>query len=128
MLAVLYGLALFWLIPNRHGWVVALSWLVVLSPVVMAMSMIARRSWSWWSAVAGCAVLLSLAVLFLVATVTSAAFLAGVYGSIGRAASAFALIGAALIIEFMGILPALQLKFLMTRAGRRCFGKEPLWP
>jgi hypothetical protein len=31
------------------------------------------------------------------------------------------------VVEFMGILPALQLKYLMTRAGRRCFGKEPIW-
>ena len=126
-MAALYAYVFFFLIPNRHGWVQALSLLVVLSPAVMAASMLIRSSWTWWSAVAGCGALLLLTLTYLVLTVVSAAFLAGVYGSLGQAASTIALIGAALVIEFMGILPALQLKFLMTRAGRRCFGKEPLW-
>lgn len=127
LLAAFYAYVLFSLIPNRHGWVQVLSALVVLSPVVMAGSMVLRRSWSWWSAVVACGLLLVLALAFLVLIVLSASFLAGVYGAIGQAASAVALIGAALVVEFMGVVPALQMKFLMTRAGRRCFGKEPLW-
>ena len=124
---MLYAYVLFALIPNRLGWVQFASGLVVLAPVVMAASMIAHRQWSWWSAVAGCSALLILTVVFLIAILMSASFLAGVYGSIGKAASSVSLIGAALVVELMGIVPALQMKFLMTRAGRRSFGKQPLW-
>ena len=127
-MALLYAYVLFILVPNRHAWVQFLCGLVVLAPVAMAGSMLVRRSWTWWAGMAGCGLLLLLTVVFLILTLMSAAFLAGVYGSIGQAASAIALVAAALIIELMGILPALQMKFMMTRAGRRCFGKEPLWP
>ena len=127
-MAVLYAYVFFFLIPNRHTWVLILCGMVVLAPVLMAGSMLVRRSWTWWAGIAGCALLLLMTVVFLVLTLMSAAFLAGVYGALGQAASAIALIGAALVIELVGIVPALQMKFMMTRAGRRCFGKEPLWP
>lgn len=128
IMAGLYVLVLFWLIPNRHGWVQALSWLMVLSAGSMGIGMIAQKTWSWWLGVAGCIALMLLAAAFLVLTVLSAAFLAGVYGAFGKAATSLALVGAALVIELVALLPAFQLKFLMTRAGRKSFGKEPLWP
>ncbi len=127
-MAVFYIVVLFRIIPNRHGWVAFLSWLTVLAPVVMGTAMIYRRRWSWWMGVAGCGLLLVAAVSFLAFALISAAFLSGVYGSFGQAASTFTLIGAALVIEFVALLPTFQLKFLMTRAGRRSFGKEPIWP
>lgn len=126
VMATLYAVILFGLIPNRHGWVQALSILVVVATVAMAVSMVIRRRWSWWAGVGSCATLLTVAVVFLLLTLTSAAFLAGVYGSFGRAAAALSLIGAALVIELVALLPAFQLKFLMTRAGRRSFGLAPI--
>jgi hypothetical protein len=39
-----------------------------------------------------------------------------------------AYLGAAVIIEAVALLPALMMKYLMTRAGRRGFGLEPIWP
>jgi hypothetical protein len=126
-LAILYAYVLMVLIPSRHDWMRWFSWLIVLAPLVMAGSMLVRRPWAWWAAALSTGVLLVAALVLLTLILLSAAFLGGVYGSLGRAASTFALIGAALVVEFMGILPALQLKYLMTRAGRRCFGKEPIW-
>jgi hypothetical protein len=125
LMAALYAVLLFGVIPSRHGWVQVLSALLVAAPVAMGAAMIVRRSWSYWLGVAACAFLLVLAVLFLVLTLVSAAFLAGVYGAFGRAASMFALVAAALVIELIALLPMFQLKFLMTRAGRRWFGKGP---
>jgi hypothetical protein len=127
VMAALYAVLLFGVIPSRHGWVQILSVLLVAAPVVMGAAMIVRRSWSFWLGVAACAFLLGLALLVLVLTLVSAAFLAGVYGAFGRAASMFTLVAAALVIELVVLLPMFQLKFLMTRAGRRWFGKEPLW-
>lgn len=121
-MAALYAVVLFGVTPNRHGWAQALSVLLVASAVVMGASMFLRRRWAWWAGIMSCATLLVVGLLFLVLTAVSAAFLAGVYGSLGLAASALALAGAALVVELIALLPALQLKFLMTRAGRRYFG------
>ncbi|MEM9488265.1 MAG: hypothetical protein AAGC55_03915 [Myxococcota bacterium] len=121
LMGTLYALVLFVLIPNRHLWVQILSALVVGAAVFMAVAMIAGllaprvsalvrwRRLCWWAGAD---------------TLVSAAFLAGVYGSFGQAAAVLALLGAALVIEAVALLPAFQLKFLLTRAGRRCFGEE----
>lgn len=123
-MAALYAVLLFGIIPNRHAWVQVLSGGLVAAAVLMGVAMVTHKSWSWRLGVAACTALLVLAAAWLVLTVLSAAFLAGVYGAFGQAASLFSLVGAALIIELVALLPAFQLKFLMTRAGRRCFGKE----
>jgi hypothetical protein len=51
----------------------------------------------------------------------SAAFLAGVYGAFGKAAASGALIAVALVIEVVALLPIVQVKYLMSRAGRRVY-------
>jgi hypothetical protein len=122
-MAVLYAVTLFGVVPARHGWVQALSALLVGAAALMGVSMLIRRTWSWWVGVAACTALLALAVTFLVLTVASAAFLSGVYGSFGRAGALLALVSAAVMVELVALLPAFQLKFLMTRAGRRAFGR-----
>jgi len=123
IMAVIYAAVFFALAPNRHGWVQALSAVLVLAPLVMAAAMFVRRPWSWWAGAISCGVLLLLALVYLILALTSAAFLAGVYGSFGRAGAVLMLVAAALVIELIALLPAFQLKFLMTRAGRRCFGR-----
>lgn len=86
---------------------------------------------TWWGGpvgwkiaiIAGSAVLLSTALL-IVRIVVSAAFLAGVYGAFGKAAAMTALMSVALIVEFVALLPIVQVKYLMSRAGRRAFGVD----
>jgi hypothetical protein len=124
-MAAVYAVVLFGVVPGRHAWVQALSALLVGAAALMGASMVIRRTWSWWLGVSACVALLLLAALFLVLTVTSAAFLFGVYGSFGQAGAMLALVAAALIVELVALLPAFQLKFLMTRAGRRSFGRAP---
>lgn len=129
-MAALYAVVLFGVVPARHGWVQLLSALLVGAAAAMGVSMLVRRVWSWWLGVAACTALLALAVVFVTLTVVSAAFLSGVYGSFGQAGALLALISAAVMIELVALLPAFQLKFLMTRAGRRAFGRpvRPLAP
>jgi hypothetical protein len=122
-MAALYAVTFFGVVPGRHGWVQALSALLVGAAALMGVSMLIRRTWSWWLGVSSCAALLVLAVVFLTLTVVSAAFLSGVYGSFGQAGALLALVAAALMVELVALLPAFQLKFLMTRAGRRAFGR-----
>ena len=113
--------------PSRHGMSNVLLWGTVAAVVVAGAGMLWRNRWGWRVAAAGCGLLLMLTAVLLALVLASASFLSGVYGSMGRGAAVFALLGGALIVELCGILPALQLKFLMTRAGRRHYGREPLW-
>ena len=91
-------------------------------PVVtftLAIGTAVGSKWGWRLAVTSAGVLLALAILLIVRLVVSAAFLAGVYGAFGQSAAGGAMIGAALVIEVVGLLPLFQLKYLRTAAGRR---------
>jgi len=46
-----------------------------------------------------------------------------VYGAFGKAAATFALVMVALLVELVALLPVVQVKYLMTRSGRRAFGR-----
>lgn len=127
LMLVVYFVLLVKVAPSRHGTTQAIAYLMMLSVVAMGAAMFVRNRWGWRVAVTACGTLLLLAVVVLVLILMSAGFLAGVYGAFGKAASMFALLAAALVIELVALLPALQLKFLMTRAGRRWFGQEPFW-
>ena len=76
----------------------------------------------WCIACSGCIALCAMAAYLLLALCVDAAYLAGVYGSFGKAAASFAIVTALLVIELVGLVPALQLKWLRSRAGRRAFG------
>ena len=49
--------------------------------------------------------------------------LAGTYGAFGKAAASTALIGVAIVVEIVALLPVFQVKYLMTRAGRRAYDR-----
>ena len=112
---------------NRHGWAGMLLWSMVVFVAVMGAAMLVRNKWGWRSAALSCVALLLLWLVVVVTLLMSAAYLAGVYGAFGRAAAMGTLVVAALSLQLVAMLPAFQLKFLMTRAGRRYFGQEPLW-
>lgn len=114
-------------VPTRHGLHGAILWSTVAAVVLAGAGMVVKNRWGWRLAVAGCGALLLVTVALLLLVLLSASFLSGVYGSMGQGAAMMALLAGALIVEVCGLLPAFQLKFLMTRAGRRWFGQEPLW-
>ena len=127
LLVVLWSVLLSTALANRHGWAAALLWSLVFFGVVMAAGMLVPNRWGWRAAAAGCVGLLVVWLVVVVTLILSAAYLAGVYGAFGRGAAMGTLAIGALSIQLIALVPALQLKYLLTRAGRRHFGQEPLW-
>jgi hypothetical protein len=134
-LELMLGALLIWIItkaaPNRHTWAQAMMWGlpvgVLLMGVGTALGAYLKQRALWLVAVIGGAFLMVIAVIILGLLLSSAAFLTGVYGAFGRAAATGMLVACALILELIGVIPVLHLKYLMTRAGRRAFGLQPLW-
>jgi hypothetical protein len=123
--AAIYALAIWRVVPNRLPSAAAHLWTFPVASAAMAAGMLLGGRRGWWLAVgAGSLALLSIAAL-IVRIAISAAFLAGVYGAFGRAAATFALVMIALVIELVALLPIVQVKYLMTRAGRRALGMPP---
>jgi hypothetical protein len=120
--AVSYAVAIWKVIPNRLPSAAVHLWTFPLAFMAMGFGCLLRTRHGWWIAViAGSAALLS-TFLLIVRIAISAAFLAGVYGAFGQAAATFALVTVALVIELVALLPIVQVKYLMTCAGRRAFG------
>jgi hypothetical protein len=117
-----YALAIWKVIPNRLASASVHLWTFPVATLVMAAGTLVggRRGW-WIAVVSGSAILLS-TILLIVRILISAAFLAGVYGGFGKAAATFALVMVALVIELVVLLPIVQVKYLMTRAGKRAYG------
>ena len=91
-----------------------------------AAGMFVGGAWGWRAASLGCAGLLAAATWILLAIAIDGAYLSGVYGSFGKAAASFALVSGLLVIELVALVPAFQLKWLRSRAGRRAFGVAPV--
>lgn len=72
-------------------------------------------------AIAGGSLLLLSAVFVIVRLVASAAFLAGTYGAFGKAAASGAWVAVALVVEAVALLPLFQVKYLLSRTGRRVY-------
>jgi len=127
LIALVWGYLQAAVIPNRHGWASAMMWGLAVAPAIAGVAMLMRRRWGWRAAAAACAGLLALWIVVLVIILISAAYLAGVYGSFGKTAAMGTLVMALLSFQVVALVPALQLKFLLTRAGRRHFRLDPLW-
>ena len=123
--AAIYAVAIWKVIPNRLPSATVHLWTFPVAAAVMAVGMVVGRRNGWWVAVIGGTLALASVALLIVRIAISAAFLAGVYGAFGKAAATFALVMVALVIELVALLPIVQIKYLMTRAGRRAFGLRP---
>ena len=120
--AIVYAIAICQVIPNRLPSAAVHLWSLPLATLVMAAGTLRGGPKGWWIAVvAGSAMLLSV-FLLIVRILISAVFLAGVYGAFGEAAATFSLVMVALVIELVALLPIVQVKYLMTRAGRHAYG------
>jgi hypothetical protein len=120
--AVSYALAIALVVPNRHPSAMIHLWSIPLVAAVAGTGMLAGGPRGWRVAVVGGSLWLASTFLLIVRICVSAAFLAGTYGAFGKATAMFALVMVALVIEAVGLLPLLQVKYLMTRAGRRAHG------
>ena len=115
-------------IPNRLASAVVHLWSLPVLLQLMALGMAASmssneriRRGAWWTGVVAGSGLLLVTILLIIRVLVSAAFLSGVYGALGKAAAMSALIGVALVVELVALLPLFQIKYLRTRAGRRAF-------
>jgi hypothetical protein len=119
-----YAYVLAAVIPNRlasaslHLWSIPVLLQVLAIGTLLTATWPAARRIGWWIAIAGGTALLASTILLIVRLVASAAFLAGVYGAFGQAAAASALVGVALVIELVALLPIVQLRYLLARRPR----------
>jgi hypothetical protein len=120
--AAVYAIAIWKVIPNRLASASVHLWTFPVATLVMAAGTLLGGRRGWWIAVVGGSAILLSTILLIVRVVISAAFLAGVYGGFGKAAATFALVMVALAIELVALLPIVQVKYLMTRAGKRAYG------
>src|SRR5215468_5405016 len=120
--AITYGVLLVFVMPNRLPLASLHLWTLPIFTAAAGVGMLVGGRIGWWIAVAGgSAVLLSIFGLIL-RILISAAFLSGVYGAFGKGAVVFAIVLVALVVELVGLLPIIQVKYLMSRAGRRTYG------
>jgi hypothetical protein len=124
-----YFYVLIAVIPNRlmsatvHLWALpVLMQLIAVGTAAVFVRAPEMKRMGWWLAVGSCSLLLFVTLLLIIRVLISAAFLAGVYGAFGKAAAMSALIGVALVVEVVALLPLFQIKYLRTRAGRRVYG------
>lgn len=120
--AVTQAILIWKVVPNRLPSASVHLWTLPICTFALHLGMIRGGRQGWWiGVIAGSAALLS-TLLLILRIVISAAFLSGVYGAFGKAAAMTAMISVALLVELAALLPIVQVKYLMTRAGRRAFG------
>lgn len=124
-MALVYAVVITRVTPPFRAGPALFGWLLVGAAALMGVGMVLRSRWGWRISVGACGLLLALEVALLVLILSSAAFLSGVYGSFGKAGAGLAIVGALFSIQMIALLPGLQLKFLLTGAGRRAFAAEP---
>lgn len=121
--AATYAAAILLVVPNRLPSAQIHLWSLPIACTAMAVGTFLGGKRGWWIALAGGTLQLVSMILMIARVLLSAAFLAGVYGAFGKAAASGALVGAALLVEIVGLLPWFQVHWLRTRAGRRAFGQ-----
>lgn len=126
VMVIVYAYAIAKVIPNRLPSAAIQMWTIPIFMQVMAVgtALVASRRFARhgrWIAIGGGSALLLTTIILIVRVLVSAAFLAGVYGAFGKAAATFALVAVALVIELVALLPIVQIKYLMSRAGRRAY-------
>jgi high-affinity K+ transport system ATPase subunit B len=114
--ASLYLLVFFKLAPSRSTAFTVLA--TILSGVVAAggVGLLVRTRWGRWIATGASLVMLLACFVLILLLVSSAAYLHGIYDGVGQAGAIIALVVAALAVEVVGLLPALQLAHLRRLA------------
>ena len=128
LFVIIYFYVINYVIPHRmmsgqlHMWALP----ILMQAIALGMATVfvqspELRRVGWRVALVSASVLVAITILLIIRVLASAAFLSGVYGAFGKAAAVSALIGVALIVELVALLPLFQIKYLRTRAGRRVY-------
>ncbi|HEY1549736.1 MAG TPA: hypothetical protein VGG28_18035 [Kofleriaceae bacterium] len=125
--SVAYAVIIVTVIPTRIRSTALQLWSLPLCTIIMALGTAAfavekLRVRGRKLAIAGATLMLASTILLIIRVLVSAAFLAGVYGAFGKAAASFALVAVAIIVELVALLPIVQVKYLLSRAGKRAYG------
>ncbi len=115
------------LLNNRFGWARGILYILPICTLMMAIGTMVSRRLGWIAVVVGGTGMLLWTVAFIILLLVTASYLSGVYGAFGKAAASGVILSTAFVVQFAATLPALQLKWVMTRAGRRSFGLPPIW-
>ncbi|MGE0548223.1 MAG: hypothetical protein AB7O24_20835 [Kofleriaceae bacterium] len=116
-----FAVVLVAVVPNRMFSAQIHLWSFPVLTVVMGAGTLAGNRAGWRIAVAAGSLVIASTIGVIIRLLTSAAFLSGVYGSFGTAAAMSSLLAVALIVELVALLPIVQLKYLMSRDGRRAY-------
>jgi hypothetical protein len=125
---ILYLIIFSTLLHNRFGWARAIFYMLPACTLLMGIGTLSAQRWGWFLMVAAASAMLLWTVGFIILLLRTAAFLAGVYGAFGQGAAMFVLLSIVFVIQLVGMVAGLQLKWGLTRAGRAAFGQAPLWP
>jgi len=124
ILAAIYIFLFLYLIPARGGYGVLMACVLGIPAAAAAVGMFASSSpWGRKLALLSSIWLIMACLLIIALLISSAAYLHGIYGGVGQAGSALAVIIALLTIEVVGLVPALQVALLWSR--RRAPVPEP---
>lgn len=85
------------------------------------LGLLLRARWGRLLGLATSVALLACALVVVALLVASAAYLRGIYGGFGEGAALVCWIAIALVVEFMVLLPAFQVRFLLRDDVRRHF-------
>lgn len=113
------------LVPSRSGGFTAVVWLLSALLAAGGVGLLTGSSLGRKVAAAACIVMLVACFALILLLVSSAAYLHGIYDGIGQAGAAIALLAAALAVEVIGLLPALQLAHLWRLRRQQAARVEP---
>ena len=122
--AIMHAILITKVVPNRLPSATVHLWTLPIATMAMGIGTLIGGTRGWWTAIIGGSVALLSTFLLIVRIIVSAAFLSGVYGAFGKAASMTALISIVIVVQLVAMLPIVQVKWLMTRAGRRTYGRR----
>ena len=119
LVAGLYSYLFIAVVPSRSSAFTALALGLCALLAAGGAGLISRKPWGRKLAVVASSVWMLACALLIVLLITSAAYLHGIYDGVGQAGAAIGLLVAALSIELVGLLPALQLAHIWrTRPGQ----------
>jgi hypothetical protein len=120
--AALYAVAA-WLTPTPSWGPRILVLIFAASFAATAVGLLLRARWARVLGLATSVTVLVGAFLVIAMLVASAAYLRGINGAFGEGAAFACIVAAALVVEFMVLLPAFQVRFLLRDDVRHHFAR-----
>jgi hypothetical protein len=115
------ALTMILLVPWKTGWVNAACVAYAMLQGAVAFGLWRRTLWGWRLGLISGLIGLASGVLIIMGLLLSWVYLRGIYGAVGYGAAVLSLLGAAVVFEVLGLVPAMQLRALLRREVRGDF-------